>query len=150
MTVQIEKNYIDVYIPGIPLQKQRHRFSRKTGHAYDPNRDNEALVVGRMGIPEDFIPWTGPVVVLKMDFVFPRPKSHYRSGSKSHLLKDSAPPYAESVLKDIDNLEKFYLDALNCLVYVDDKQIVQVVEKNKRWCFEEGEVPHVFISMRRL
>ena len=147
--IEISQDSITMTIPGIPVQKQRHRFARKTGHAYDPNRDAEAVVIGRMNVPEDFVPWDGPVLVESMIFVFPRPKSHYGTRKNAHVIKKSAPKYADSILKDIDNLEKFYLDAMNGVVYMSDKQIVCVREKWKIWC-NEGEIPHVLIKMRRL
>ena len=51
-----------------------------------------------------------------------RPKSHYRTGKYSHILKANARAF-HSVKPDIDNLIKFYSDLLNKRFYVDDCQI---------------------------
>ena len=58
---------------------------------------------------------------LVIDFVFGRPKSHLR---KSGLAAD-APQWPR---KDIDNLEKAVLDALNKVAWNDDSQVVRVVK----------------------
>ena len=52
----------------------------------------------------------------------PRPKSHYRTGKRSHVLKAKAPTF-HSVRPDIDNLVKFYMDLFNKGFYIDDSQI---------------------------
>ena len=52
----------------------------------------------------------------------PRPKSHYCTGKRSHVLRAKAPTF-HSVRPDIDNLIKFYMDLLNKGFYVDDSQI---------------------------
>ena len=55
-------------------------------------------------------------------FYMPRPKSHYRTGKRSHVLKAKAPVY-HSVKPDIDNLIKFYADLFSKNFYKDDSQI---------------------------
>ena len=41
-------------------------------------------------------------------------------------LKPSAPGKLYSVRSDVDNLAKFVMDSLNGLVYVDDRQVVNL------------------------
>ena len=60
-----------------------------------------------------------------MQFHMPRPKSHYRTGKYSHLLKDNIPIYHTS-RPDIDNLIKFYLDCMTGLYWKDDADIYDV------------------------
>ena len=55
----------------------------------------------------------------------PRPKAHYRSGRYSHLLKNNAPTLHTSK-PDIDNIIKFYLDAMTGLFWKDDASICAV------------------------
>ena len=60
-----------------------------------------------------------------LDFYCKRPKNHYRSGKYANLLKDNAPKYNTNN-KDLDNMVKFVLDALNDKLYVDDCQIIEI------------------------
>lgn len=66
---------------------------------------------------------------LKMSLVFrmKRPKSHF-VGNKpgAGRLKPSAPGKLHRGRADVDNLAKFVMDALNGLVYVDDRQVVHL------------------------
>lgn len=57
-------------------------------------------------------PIEGPVGVC-LEFVFPRPKSHYRTGKNAHLLRDGAPkfPTTRSV-GDLDKLARGTIDPL--------------------------------------
>ena len=60
-----------------------------------------------------------------MVFSMPRPKSHYRTGKYSHLLKKNAP--MQCITKpDIDNLVKFYLDAMTGSFWRDDAYVCTI------------------------
>ena len=69
-------------------------------------------------------PITGPLAV-ECTFTFSRPKTHFRSGKYSDRLKPKAPPHMTTT-PDVDNVAKFYLDALNGKAFVDDRQIVRL------------------------
>ena len=112
---------------GKPIAKKRPRFVKETGHVYDPNASDEGralwdltLQARELGLVE---PLEGPLHV-SFSFTFARPKSHYGSGRNSNKLKDSAPLHADKINKDFDNMAKFYADAMNKVIYDDDKQIV--------------------------
>ena len=63
-------------------------------------------------------------ISLDVTFYMPRPKSHYRTGKRSHVLKAKAPVF-HSVRPDLDNLIKMLLDTIsgkNKMV-LDDSQI---------------------------
>lgn len=64
-----------------------------------------------------------PVAVL-VAFVFPRPKSHYGTGSRSETLKISAPHWHSSP-PDLDKLLRAIGDALTGIVVHNDSQIVR-------------------------
>src|SRR5206468_58994 len=66
---------------------------------------------------------TGPVDV-GLYFYFPRPKSHYRTGRNSHLLKDPATEYKPSK-PDLDKLVRAALDAItqSGRIWRDDAQV---------------------------
>lgn len=132
-----------IYIPGIPDVKMRPRFSRKTGHAYDPNEQQKEASIQKAQVSGDVDEiYTGPLYAF-YTFVFPRPKKHYRTGKLAHLLRDDAPEFFDTrdIAKDGDNMEKFYSDSFNYIHYKDDRQIVKA-EQFKRWALD-GEMPHV-------
>jgi Holliday junction resolvase RusA-like endonuclease len=57
-------------------------------------------------------------------FVFPRPKSHYRTGRNAHLLKDTAPAWC-ATKPDADKLARAVGDALSGVLLRDDNLIVE-------------------------
>lgn len=62
-----------------------------------------------------------------------RPESDFKNGTRASLILKKAAavmPWAP-IIPDVDNLAKFVMDALNKLVYHDDKQVV-VLEVQKR------------------
>ena len=105
-----------------PVSLKRHRHRLKGG-TYDPSKkDKDEFIKILGGLPEDKM--TKPIKC-KLDFYCKRPKNHYRSGKYSDLLKDNAPKYNTNN-KDLDNMVKFVLDALNDKLYVDDCQIIEI------------------------
>ena len=63
---------------------------------------------------------------LKIIFVMLRPKSHYRTGKNSHLLRDSAPTDPTGK-PDLTKLLRSTEDALKGIVWHDDSQVVNHV-----------------------
>jgi len=69
--------------------------------------------------------WKHPITV-RATFFLPRPKSHYRTGRHSQLLREAAPA-RPATTPDLDKLIRSTLDALGSAgVYRDDSQIVSV------------------------
>ena len=62
---------------------------------------------------------------MKIIFKFKRPKSHYGTGRNKKIMKNKAPVYMTKT-PDIDNLIKFYLDAMNGIFFEDDRQIIRI------------------------
>jgi Holliday junction resolvase RusA-like endonuclease len=60
-----------------------------------------------------------------LNFYCKRPKTHYKSGKNANVLKDTSPKYNTNN-KDLDNMVKFVLDALNDKLYLDDRQIFEI------------------------
>jgi len=105
-----------------PVSLKRHRHRLKGG-TYDPSKKDKDEFIKVIGeLPADKI--TKPIKC-KLHFYCKRPKSHYKSGKKSNELKDSAPKYNTNN-KDLDNMVKFVLDALNDKLYTDDCLIVEI------------------------
>jgi Holliday junction resolvase RusA-like endonuclease len=77
----------------------------------------------------------GPVWV-DMTFRLPRPKSHYRTGKNSSLLREDT-PLAPCSRPDIDKLARVVLDALTGVAYSDDGQVARAVV-HKAWCSGDG------------
>jgi Holliday junction resolvase RusA-like endonuclease len=105
-----------------PVSLKRHRHRLKGG-TYDPSKKDKDEFIKVIGeLPTDKM--TKPLKC-KLHFYCKRPKSHYKSGKKSNELKDSAPKYNTNN-KDLDNMVKFVLDALNDKLYTDDCLIVEI------------------------
>lgn len=117
---------ISFFISGQPRQQQRHRTFRRGNKniQYDPSADEKKdfLIKALEHKPEK--PISDPFVI-KLVFIFERPKSHFRTGKFSSELKANA--LIQMTNKpDIDNLIKFVLDALNKKFYVDDSQCISI------------------------
>ena len=129
---------IDIVIPGPPVEKQRHRTSQ--GRTYSPQSAIEEEVKRRikLQLDADFQISNKPLIVA-IDAYFPRPKGHYGTGKNKGKLKTSAPVYHMQT-PDHDNVLKFYLDAMNQIVYEDDHQVVAFDTCGKLWTQNEGQV----------
>jgi crossover junction endodeoxyribonuclease RusA len=86
------------------------------------------------------LPYSGPVEI-RVCFMMPRPKSHYRTGKHAGLLKESAPQY-HTKKPDVTKLMRSTEDALTGLVWRDDSQIYKQ-EIKKIY----AESPGAFISV---
>lgn len=85
---------------------------------------------------------TGPIV-MSYDFRFPRPKSHYRTGKNSAILKANAPG-GHIVKPDLTKVIRSTEDALTGIIWRDDCQVWDRTER-KRYC-EPDEKPGVTIQ----
>ena len=109
-------------IPFEPVSLKRHRH-RLHGGTYDPSKkEKEDFIKAIEGLPTAKM--TKPIKCI-LNFYCKRPKSHYKSGKFSNILKDTAPKYNINN-KDLDNMVKFVLDALNDKLYTDDSLIFEI------------------------
>jgi crossover junction endodeoxyribonuclease RusA len=127
---------IDIFVEGNPKPQSRPRVSVRGGRAMAYNADSKemqawkkALDAELAGIPDRGL--DGPVEVT-LHFHLPRPRSHYRAGKFSHLLKDSAPGDHQSRC-DIDNISKVVLDKITRSGYWIDDRCVISLRATKRW-----------------
>lgn len=105
-----------------PVSLKRHRHRLKGG-TYDPSKkDKDDFVKLIDNLPENKM--ANPIKC-SLEFYCKRPKSHYKTGKNAHILKDNSPIYNTNN-KDLDNMVKFVLDALNDKLYNDDCQIVEI------------------------
>ena len=121
-----------------PKAQQRHK-ARRAGNRvfmYDPSSKDKDKFKKECSEFAPKHPIEGPISV-SLPFSMPRPKSHYRTGRYSHLLKDNVPSLHVSK-PDIDNIIKFYLDAMTGSFWRDDASVC-TIEASKIYS-EEGLV----------
>ena len=125
-----------------PVCQARHRGA-KFGGMYDPSVKDKKLFIELCNgyVPSEVL--TGALMV-RFLFTFKRPKSHYRTGRFVGHQKLDAPVW-HTGRKDIDNLCKLYLDAMNGVFYGDDGQVVELAA-SKAW----GDVGSVFVQIEEL
>jgi len=86
-------------------------------------------------------------VEMQVEFVFPRPRSHYGTGKNADKLKPSA-PLLHSTRPDISKLLRSTEDALSNVAYQDDARIART-SAIKRYA-AEGELPGALIAIRQV
>ena len=132
-------------IQGVPKALKRHRHT-KYGKVYDPSyADKKKLSY----LINEYVPGQPFEQAVRFIIVFymPRPKSHYRTGKYSKLLKSNHPTY--HVFKpDIDNLVKMIADIMNGKFYKDDSQIAQL-KAEKLYC-DANEKPRTEIHLEQI
>jgi len=109
-------------VEGDPVGKQRPRFT-KTGHAYTPKKtsDYEGMIADKaMVAMGPTTPLETPVAVyIYANYKVP---ASYSKQRRSDCLAGIERPK----VNDIDNVCKCVLDAMNNIVYLDDKQVVSL------------------------
>lgn len=113
-----------IIVPGAPIAKKRPRFARrgKFVQTYNEQETEEGRWLWEAQQQIDAA-MQGAVKV-EMLFAMPRPKSHYGTGRNEWKLKESA-PLLHTKKPDIDNLQKWVLDCLNGILWVDDSCVVE-------------------------
>lgn len=110
-------------IAGIPVGKGRPRFRIFQGHVstYTPAKTKKAEqeIIRQLQETYNVPPLTGPLKV-SFKFYMPMPKSWSRK-KKESMIEEFC-----TTKPDLDNLIKTYCDAMNGVVFEDDKQIVMV------------------------
>ena len=110
----------NIHFEPVSLKRHRHRLK---GGTYDPSKkDKDDFIKTIENFPTEKM--TKPIKCV-LHFYCKRPKTHYKSGKNSHILKDTSPKYNTNN-KDLDNMVKFVLDALNDKLYTDDSLIFEI------------------------
>jgi hypothetical protein len=125
-----------------PVSLKRHRHRLKGG-TYDPSKSEKDEFVKTI---ENFptVKMTKPIKCI-LHFYCKRPKNHYKTGKNSHILKDTSPKYNTNN-KDLDNMVKFVLDALNDKLYTDDSLIFEIT-CSKTYSENEGYIYAKFMEV---
>lgn len=130
---------ISVWVSGTPRHQPRPRaFARKMPNGQYIARvyDDGSAEGWKAAIACSLrsVPWTaieGPVC-LTLQFYFPRPKGHYRTGKNATTLKPGA-PIMHCARPDVDNTVKCVMDCLTKLgVWRDDNQVA-ILSASKMW-----------------
>ena len=87
----------------------------------------------------------GPVIA-HMEFVFPRPASHFGTGRNASKLKPSSPKRGHSVKPDLSKLVRSTEDALSGIAYDDDARIIRFAHLEKRYAAVD-ELPGAIIKL---
>ena len=127
---------------GKPTPQQRHRHRGK--FTYDPSSKDKERFLFKCIKHRPLQVITTPLRI-QMEFVFDRPKSHYKSGKYSNILREDA-PVTHTFRPDTDNLIKFVLDSLNKIFYKDDSQACEVMAI-KRY-IEQDEEPKTEVMIQ--
>ena len=120
-----------------PIAQQRHK-ARRAGNRiimYDPSSKDKDRFKKESAEFAPKHPLEGAISV-SMVFSMPRPRSHYRGGRFSHLLKGSSPNRHIS-RPDLDNIIKFYLDAMTGMFWKDDAYVC-TIEASKNYSKQES------------
>lgn len=72
-------------------------------------------------------------VLLHIDFHNERPKSHYRTGKFSHILKDSAPLKWKQTMPDLSKLIRSTEDGITTSGLWKDDNLVASLQVNDLW-----------------
>ena len=112
-------------VAGVPMAQARPRRGRN-GSFYNPKNKDMACFKAEIGDRVDGLVFNAdqPVAV-DMKFFMRRPNDHFKSKNRSNSLKMNL-PFAHTAKPDVDDLIKFMLDALNKIVYEDEKQVVKL------------------------
>ena len=105
-----------------PKPQQRHRNNGR--FQYDPSKSDKKdfILLSKQYAPPKPIT---DIVEIDITFCYKRPASHFRTKNKEKILKDSL-PFFKVGRPDVDNLAKFYLDAMQGIFYKDDSQVVSL------------------------
>ena len=119
-------------VKGEPSSQLRYNRG-KAGNAYDPSKkaklEFRSQVVNMLGLSDNTRPLYRKGVFLSITVIFRmrRPNNHFVGGKREVTKLRSNAPLPFSVTKcDVDNLLKFVMDAMNTLLYEDDKQVAAV------------------------
>ena len=115
---------VRIEVPGVPVGKGRPRFSRKSGHAYTPEKTASYEAVVKFFAAQEMAgrtPLTGPLAV-QVHAYMPIPASW----SKKKQQQARAMALMPITKPDLSNIAKAAEDPLNNVVWGDDSQIVRL------------------------
>jgi Holliday junction resolvase RusA-like endonuclease len=126
--ISMSNDPITIYVPGKPQPggSKRGFLNRKSGKVIVTDANPKAKpwqAVVALAASEVVTEVLDIPLRVRFDFVFTRPKGHYRTGKNAGILKPDAPPYPTG-RPDAGKLARSAEDALTGIVWRDDAQIV--------------------------
>ena len=133
---------MEIVINGEPKAQKRHRYRRASKRiiSYDPSKKDKQALAKQLAASMTSQPLAEDVHMM-IAFYMPRPKSHYRSGKFSHLLKEDVPKL-HKFRPDIDNLLKLVMDAATGVLWTDDALVSWILAKK-----EYSEKPRIELDV---
>jgi Holliday junction resolvase RusA-like endonuclease len=119
-------------IMGEPIPQARHRSFRRNGRNvnYDPLSDVKRVYQAFLLSHPDYSSSIMRNDYFHVSFIFNFPFN--KTDSKKLKDKKMSGDLKHTQKPDIDNLEKFFLDVMSGIVFLDDKQVVKL-HSEKRW-----------------
>lgn len=106
---------IEIHIPGQPFRQKRHRTG-KNGR-YDASSGDKKTIMQNLLFYKPTTPLDGPIkIFFKAYFQTPKSWSDAKKERHEGQYRPKTP--------DTDNIEKIYFDAMNGMIWKDDKQVV--------------------------
>jgi Holliday junction resolvase RusA-like endonuclease len=128
-------------ILGKPKAQPRVKAYSRGGKAgvYTPSTADEWRRTVKAGLARHASKKLSGAFEVELDFFLDRPRSHFRTGKYSHILKSDVPKY-HTKKPDVDNFAKLILDVLSKIEYwEDDSQVVSLrVTKQYADVFDQG------------
>jgi Holliday junction resolvase RusA-like endonuclease len=128
-------------ILGKPKAQPRVKAFSRGGKAgvYTPSTADEWRRTVKAGLARHASKKLAGAFEVELDFFLDRPRSHFRTGKYSHILKSDVPKY-HTKKPDVDNFAKLILDVLSKIEYwEDDSQVVSLrVTKQYADVFDQG------------
>ena len=138
-------------ILGVPQPKQSARIGRdRAGNvrAFKSAkvRKNEQNIVAQIAkqLPEGFMPWSGPIRVNSITYVFPPLKSFTKK--KMKMIEDGDIVFKTTKPDLTDNLQKGLFDALEGVLFLNDSQVCEILSLRKIY----GLVPGIYIDIEEI
>lgn len=125
---------LDFEFQGEPVAKGRPKISMRGNFAsaYTPKKTRVAeswiKLQAQQQLPKDFQPIKTPIVIM-LYFTRKWPKAFYLKNQEKQTKKRNG-KYPD-VKPDLDNLIKTILDAMNGLVFEDDRQIISLYAEKR-------------------
>jgi Holliday junction resolvase RusA-like endonuclease len=125
-----------------PVPQARHRMTsnfttdslQRRPRFYDPSAVQKRMFASAVhrhlgdsfGISVEDYPLTDSSVSIDVTFIVSRPDSHFVGGDRDHGVRPDFERTPPTVQGDLDNFLKFFLDAMNGILYSDDRNVVTI------------------------
>jgi Holliday junction resolvase RusA-like endonuclease len=130
------------YVVLDPTPQARHRVN---GHrTFDPHAGKKLFLRQYIfrylemvtDITNDMLPLTESYVSIALSFYISRPIAHFVNGDRTKGIRPQFENVMPTTSGDIDNYVKFFLDAINGIFFIDDRNVVALTA-SKHYCRDD-------------